>query len=421
MKKISILLACAAVLGFTSCDSTDDPKLSIPEDHSFVLNAPAFADQYYELQEGNSFMLTCSQPAYGVAVAAQYSVEVALDDKFTAVETLKPAEPGSAKIVIADEALATALCNLHGFDAANYEDLPASPVYFRAFCEIPGIEGTRCMSNTVSLNKVKFYHAVQGQRSIYLVGSVEGWSGPDAANAAHYENWKLIETAIGSDVYTGSFTFPAGEVAFRFYSALTGWDGGASIGSQESDEGLSIEGKFVDNIYEGPAVIPGKGNWTFTMTEEMNVNLTVDVKNKTVKFELGGDVNYDAYPCVYVVGNVEGWVGPLEDHAEHYADWRLFDTDGTGIYHSVKPMEYDNADGACPMFRIYTKLEDWEHNSLGSQEADSPKDETGLDLTLNYVEGKGAWNFVSAPAKGSMELVLDTNKKTLEVKFSAAE
>lgn len=421
MKKISILLACAAVLGFTSCDSTDDPKLSIPEDHSFVLNAPAFADQYYELQEGNSFMLTCSQPAYGVAVAAQYSVEVALDDKFTAVETLKPAEPGSAKIVIADEALATALCNLHGFDAANYEDLPASPVYFRAFCEIPGIEGTRCMSNTVSLNKVKFYHAVQGQRSIYLVGSVEGWSGPDAANAAHYENWKLIETAIGSDVYTGLFTFPKGEVAFRFYSALTGWDGGASIGSQEPDEGLSIEGKFVDNIYEGPAVIPGKGNWTFTMTEEMNVNLTVDVKNKTVKFELGGDVNYDAYPCVYVVGNVEGWVGPSEDHAEHYADWRLFDTDGTGIYHSVKPMEYDNADGACPMFRIYTKLEDWEHNSLGSQEADSPKDETGLDLTLNYVEGKGAWNFVSAPAKGSMELVLDTNKKTLEVKFSAAE
>lgn len=421
MKKISILLACAAVLGFTSCNSTDDPKLSIPEDHSFVLNAPAFADQYYELQEGNSFMLTCSQPDYGVAVAAQYSVEVALDDKFTAVETLNPVEPGSAKIVIADEALATALCNLHGFDAANYEDLPAAPVYFRAQCEIPGIEGTRCMSNTVSLNKVKFYHAVQGQRSIYLVGSVEGWSGPDAANAAHYENWKLIETAVGSDVYTGSFTFPQGDVAFRFYSALTGWDGGASIGSQEPDEGLSIEDKFVDGVYEGPAVIPGKGNWTFTMAEEQNVNLTVDVKNKTVKFEIGGDINYDIYPCVYVVGNVEGWKGPEAANADHYADWRLFDTDGSGIYRTVKPMEYDIADGACPMFRIYTKLEGWDNCSLGSQEADSPMDETGLDLTLNYVDGKGAWNFVSAPSKGSMELVLDTNKKTLEVKFAAAE
>lgn len=409
------------MLGLASCDSTDDPKMTLPEDKTFVLNAPAFADQYYELQEGNSFMLTCSQPAYGVAVAAQYSVEVALDDKFTAVETVASSDPGSAKIVIADKDLATALCKLHGFDAANYEDLPAAPVYFRAFCEIPNVEGSRCMSNTVSLNKVKFYHAVKGQRNIYLVGSVTGWTAPDEGAAAHYENYKLLETAIGSDVYTGSFTFPAGEVAFRFYSALTGWDGGASIGSQEPDKGLSIEGKFVDNIYEGPAFIPGKGNWTFTMAEEMNVNLTVDVKNKTVKFELGGDVNYDAYPCVYVVGNVEGWVGPLEDHAEHYADWRLFDTDGTGIYHSVKPMEYDNADGACPMFRIYTKLEDWDHNSLGSQEADSPKDETGLDLTLNYVEGKGAWNFVSAPAKGSMELVLDTNKKTLEVKFSAAE
>ena len=230
-----------------------------------------------------------------------------------------------------------------------------------------------------------------------------------------------MEPSFGGDVYTGLFTFPAGEVAFRFYSALTGWDGGASIGSQEADEDLSIEGKFVDNIYEGPAVIPGKGNWTFTMTEEMNVNLTVDVKNKTVKFELGGDVNYDAYPCVYVVGNVEGWVGPDEANAEHYADWRLFDLDGTGIYRSVKPMEYNTSDGACPMFRIYTKLEGWDANSLGSQVDDNPKDETGLDLTLNYVEGKGSWNFVSAPAKGSMELVLDTNNKTLQVKFSAAE
>ena len=100
------------MLGLASCDSTDDPKMTLPEDKTFVLNAPAFADQYYELQEGNSFMLTCSQPAYGVAVAAQYSVEVALDDKFTAVETVASSDPGSAKIVIADKDLATALCKL---------------------------------------------------------------------------------------------------------------------------------------------------------------------------------------------------------------------------------------------------------------------------------------------------------------------
>lgn len=410
------------MLGLASCDSTDDPKMTLPEDKTFVLNAPAFADQYYELQEGNSFMLTCSQPAYGVAVAAQYSVEVALDDKFTAVETIASSDPGSAKIVIADEALATALCNLHGFDAANYEDLPAAPVYFRAFCEIPNVEGSRCMSNTVSLNKVKFYHAVQGKRDIYLVGAISGWTTPDAGAAAHYENYKLTETEIGSNVYYGSFKFPAGESTFRFFTALNGWDDKeVQLGAGPEDM-TDIPVEFnADGIYEGPYVCPGQSNWTFTMTEEMNVNLTVDVKNKTVKFELGGDVNYDAYPCVYVVGNVEGWKGPDEANAEHYADWRLFDTDGTGIYHSVKPMEYDIADGACPMFRIYTKLEGWDANSLGSQVDDNPKDETGLDLTLNYVEGKGAWNFVSAPAKGSMELVLDTNKKTLEVKFSAAE
>lgn len=410
------------MLGLASCDSTDDPKMTLPEDKTFVLNAPAFADQYYELQEGNSFMLTASQPAYGVAVAAQYSVEVALDDKFTAVETLTSSDPGSAKIVIADKDLATALCNLHGFDAANYEDLPAAPVYFRAFCEIPNVEGSRCMSNTVSLNKVKLYHAVQGQRNIYLVGNLTGWTTPDEGAAAHYENYKLTETAIGSDVYVGSIKFPEGPAAFRFFTALNGWgDKDVQLGAGTADQ-TDIPVELNDEgVYEGPYICPGQSNWAFNVPEAGNVNLTVDMKNKTVKFEVGGDVNYDAYPCVYVVGNVEGWKGPDEANAEHYADWRLFDTDGTGIYHSVKPMEYDTSDGACPMFRIYTKLEGWDANSLGSQVDDNPKDETGLDLTLNYVEGKGSWNFVSAPAKGSMELVLDTNKKTLEVKFSAAE
>lgn len=410
------------MLGLASCDSTDDPKMTLPEDKTFVLNAPAFADQYYELQEGNSFMLTCSQPAYGVAVAAQYSVEVALDDKFTAVETIASSDPGSAKIVIADKDLATALCNLHGFDAANYEDLPAAPVYFRAFCEIPNVEGSRCMSNTVSLNKVKFYHAVQGQRNIYLVGNLTGWTPPDEGAAAHYENYKLTETAIGSDVYVGSIKFPEGPAAFRFFTALNGWgDKDVQLGAGTADQ-TDIPVELNDEgVYEGPYICPGQSNWAFNVPEAGNVNLTVDMKNKTVKFEVGGDINYDAYPCVYVVGNVEGWEGPDEGNAEHYADWRLFDLDGTGIYRSVKPMEYNTSDGACPMFRIYTKLEGWDANSLGSQEADSPKDETGLDLTLNYVEGKGSWNFVSAPAKGSMELVLDTNKKTLEVKFSAAE
>ena len=34
------------MLGLASCDSTDDPKMTLPEDKTFVLNAPAFADQY---------------------------------------------------------------------------------------------------------------------------------------------------------------------------------------------------------------------------------------------------------------------------------------------------------------------------------------------------------------------------------------
>lgn len=415
------------MLGLASCDSTDDPKMTLPEDKTFVLNAPAFADQYYELQEGNSFMLTCSQPAYGVAVAAQYSVEVALDDKFTAVETVASSDPGSAKIVIADKDLATALCKLHGFDAANYEDLPAAPVYFRAFCEIPNVEGSRCMSNTVSLNKVKFYHAVQGKRDIYLVGAISGWTTPDAGAAAHYENYKLTETEIGSNVYYGSFKFPAGESAFRFFTALNGWDDKeVQLGAGPEDM-TDIPVEFnADGIYEGPYVCPGQSNWKINVPSEDNVNFTVDMNNKTVKFEVGGDINYDVYPCAWIIGNISGWKEPNKDNAEALANFRIFDTTGSGIFTNKpgEPFAYTEA----PAFRIYTELGGWGEDGCDFCIGAKPNNDDNVDVTvpadgvveLTGVNGKGNWNFTNAPVPGTMEVSVDLNAKKITLTFKAA-
>ena len=415
------------MLGLASCDSTDDPKMTLPEDKTFVLNAPAFADQYYELQEGNSFMLTCSQPAYGVAVAAQYSVEVALDDKFTAVETVASSDPGSAKIVIADKDLATALCKLHGFDAANYEELPAAPVYFRAFCEIPNVEGSRCMSNTVSLNKVKFYHAVQGQRNIYLVGNLTGWTTPDEGAAAHYENYKLTETAIGSDVYVGSIKFPEGPAAFRFFTALNGWgDKDVQLGAGTADQ-TDIPVELNDEgVYEGPYICPGQSNWAFNVPEAGNVNLTVDMKNKTVKFEVGGDVNYDVYPCAWIIGNISGWQEPIEDNAEALANFRIFDTTDSGIFTNKpgEPFAYTEA----PAFRIYTELGGWGKDGCDFCIGAKPNNDDNVDVTvpadgvveLTGVNGKGNWNFTNAPVPGTMEVSVDLNAKKITLTFKAA-
>ena len=74
MKKISIILACAAVaLGFTSCEQDTDPKLQTPT--TFVLNTPVFGTQLYELVNGNTFSIEANQPDYGYSAIVQYSAE----------------------------------------------------------------------------------------------------------------------------------------------------------------------------------------------------------------------------------------------------------------------------------------------------------------------------------------------------------
>lgn len=406
------------MLGFSSCETTTDPKLNLPADKTFVLNAPAFADQYLQLEEGKTIMLSCSQPDYGYAAAAQYALEVSLTSDFANYETLTPENPDLATIEVKQEDLAVALFNLHGFTADTYEDLPAGVVYFRATCELPNVEGSQCVSNVVTLNQVKGYMALKQRGAIYLVGNVSGWQAPSIESAAHYENWKLMESEPGSKVFAGSFTFPAGDAIFRFYTALTDWDGGNSLGSQPDDNPVTVT--LEDGVYAGPCVM-GKGSWQFPVEEECNVNLTVNLNDMTVKFEVGADVNYDMFPCMYIVGNVSGWKEPSESNAAAYADWRIYDLKGDGVYTSKpgQPFEYNEK----PMFRLYSALDGWENSSFGSQADDAAMDVTltGDTFTGNVVKGKGSWNFTDAPASGTFSIEYNSNTSEIKVVFAAAE
>ena len=419
MKKLSIFFACAAAMfGLTACEQNTDPKLTIPEDHSFVLNQPAFADQYLQLTQGNSFEVTCTQPDYGYAAAATYGIEVSLTEDFADFRSIKPVNPALAKIEILDQDLALALCELHGFTASNYQDLPAEKIYLRATCEIKGIEGTECVSNVITLNNVKFYLAIMEPGQIYLVGSPNKWPAPDPESEATLSKWQLNETGIGTGIFYNTFKLPAGENMFRFYRELTGWDGGASLGSQAEDNPIDIQGDFLDGIYDGPAV-NGKGSWKFNLDKETMVGLSVDTNNMTVRIDITGNINYDVLPCMYIIGNVSGWKGPEEANAGSLADWRIYDMDGSGVYVSRpdKPFTYTEA----PMFRIYSELTGWDGGaSLGAQEADSPVDATVTNgvFSGSYVSGKGSWNFPGVGTSGTFSVSLDTNTQQLTVTFN---
>ena len=286
MKKISILFAClVAVLSLNSC--TDDPAAVYNAPSEFVLNTPALAAQYYELTEDGTLDLSWSQPDSGSAAAAIYKVQVSLVEEFTDSTSMElSTEYSLCYAQVSEKEVAEAICKLRGItNEDDYTDEDARAVYFRVRGYISGIENSDIVSNVIKLNQVKEYCAIQSPGYIYLIGSVGGWTGPDAGNAAALAEWRLFEAAdaIGSKIYSATFNMPAGSLTFRFYTELTGWDGGASVGTQVDDNPITVD--MSSGVYGGALVAPGKGSIQIDNWDGSPMKITVDMNVKSVLLE----------------------------------------------------------------------------------------------------------------------------------------
>lgn len=288
MKKFSIMFACfVAALGFVACEDDKDPVYQVPTE--FVLNTPATANQFYELNDEGTITLTCSQPDYGFAAVTNYSVEVSLTPDFAEVNTFEPQNATSTVLVLPMKRVAQAINDLRGIKTiGDYTPEGPRSIYIRAIASLTGVESSVIKSNGVELKNVQTYATVREPGIIYLVGQPSGWQEPAAGNAAHYvdNGWVLSEAADGIDskIYYGTFTINPGEFQFRFYTELTGWDGGASIGSQTDDNPVDIE--LIGGTYSGKVSVPGKGSWQVPNFEGGTVNMTVNLNDKTVYFEV---------------------------------------------------------------------------------------------------------------------------------------
>ena len=76
---------------------------------------------------------------------------------------------------------------------------------------------------------------------------------------------------------------PEGDLTFRIYTALTGWDGGNSLGHQEEDTATDCE--FTDGVFVDKYVYPGKGSWSFAGFPGGNLEITLDMIQGTIKFQ----------------------------------------------------------------------------------------------------------------------------------------
>lgn len=288
MKKIAYIFAIgAALLATTSCKQNTEPKFD--RAMSMELNTPPLANQLFTLTPEGVIDLSWSQPDWGFAAAAKYQVEASFEEDFHYYENDTPANyfvmptvytKCAAQVKMED--LAIAICTLRGIsDPSQYTEEPARPVYLRVHGYIDGILESSVYSNSILLEQVKEYCAVRVPGKLYLVGTPEGWVGPEEGNAAHYADWALLEPedAIDSKVYSGSFAIPAAPM-FRFYTALTGWDAD-SWGSQKDDNPLDF--KLTDGQFNGTIDGPGfKGSYNFADYSGGTMNFKVDLNAKTI-------------------------------------------------------------------------------------------------------------------------------------------
>ena len=236
MKKIFkyMLMSVFGIASLASCSDDRDANPTIQKPTAFVLNTPATADQYVDLgrdKENGTVNFTFSQPDYGYAAAATYNVQVSLQESFDDMVQLD-GNYAVCDIDVPCSQIAEAVCKLRGITGEeDYTDEPARKVYFRIQAQVMEMANTIILSNVVALNQVKGYFALKQPGYIFLVGAPEGWAGPTEGNKDHYSAWKLYESKdqIGSKIYSGVFDIPAGKFQFRFYTKLTGWDGGDSL------------------------------------------------------------------------------------------------------------------------------------------------------------------------------------------------
>ena len=287
---LSGMLFAAFGMLFTACDSDRDDNPKLGPNHTateFVVNQSPLADQYIQLSPDNTVSLTWSQPNYGVNTVVNYSVEVGMNGNWEALET----NYTSCNVQLSGEEIAKAICKIDGFKTEDdYVDMGFRQVDFRVTSKIQTtaseiVPGTTITSNVVSFNHMAAYCNIPTKGTLWVIGSCCGWPEPSAGNKQTLVdgNWFIMETEIGSKVYKGSVEMPEGDLTFRFYGKLTGWDGGDSYGFIVDD--TATEFAFADGVFKN-TITKGKGSYYFPGFPGGVLDITVDLNKGTVQFVL---------------------------------------------------------------------------------------------------------------------------------------
>lgn len=423
INKISLYLTVfALMLGFASCSDDNTPAYHEPTG-TMVLNTPPFAAQTYVLQPDGMMTFTVEQqPDYGFLASVNYGLEVSLDK--TNVQEVVPEVLTSQEIQVKESLISIALCTLNGIESsddwnAKPEAQQPQPLYVRATCMIPGVESSLVKSEWITLSKVQPYFAVKEPGFIYLVGTPNGWPGPDEGHAADLAGWRLFEskTAIGSNIYTAVFDMPAAPI-FRFYTQLSGWDGGDSMGSQENDS--AIDYTLTDGQFQGK-LVKGKGSFSFPEFAGGEMTIVVDLNDNTVQIMAGAQTVVDP-KYIYLVGQPVGWSAPNEGNADSLL--ALVDKTDSGIYTATYTLEKDID---WFNFRFCRELAPAEAGDDAWNQVDwiGCPDGDNFEIDMPFEgsadDSQNTWRIMNASVGQTVKFTVNTATNPVTVKFETVE
>lgn len=313
-----MLAALATTMAFTSCDeSKDDHPVLYPHEGVVVenfLNIPAMTNTSVAITDdnkGNAFHMTCSQPSYGYAASAAYTVEVSLSQDFAtpvvegcpAYEALTTQFYDCSEINPYYSEVATAVSNMLGITSKDQLPTDYYDVYVRLVSNVVTVGGssvvpnTTYMSNVVKLSNVSIqYLAIilpDQPTGIYLRGGMNDWGAP-----AEYE---FLTSEEANVYYLASVTIPA-DTEFKIADA--NWASINMGGTCGEVTTIAIGEPFELNTDPANG---GPGNLKFDKNFTGRVTLTVKGAAYTVLFEAAEPDTPDQPTGVYLRGGMNGW------------------------------------------------------------------------------------------------------------------
>lgn len=311
--KSTLLLLCSICL-FTACDDDNDSNPTLQQPTTFKLNVPSYAETNVDLATSTEIPFTWSQPDYGFPVAAQYQLQVSLNDSWTVSTDEAAADESGATVAdyaTLEDIFSQAKGSLNAAKLAKAlqqigrwpsDAVPSSlDIKVRAMSVLAGTE--TIYSNVVTIKTIPYYVELKDAAPVlwYLVGSCIGdgsWgNGADKIGTGLIPLMTIAgeeydkATGTGKISYTGYF--PAGG-QFKMVQIPGNWDI-----QKNFDSFAGIDATLFESNSDGNVCIKDGAQGYYT--------ITLDTKSGDVSIAPYTTTTPRVFSSMMILGDHNGW------------------------------------------------------------------------------------------------------------------